>query len=163
MISLENFEIINFDKNNFSHMEVYNDLDKGESKSNMISLIGERLLLSHKTSELEYQNAYLISKNSQILGYLYLSSKSVDHIYVELSILKKYRKNKIGSQVLNEVTEYIFLNNNDLKEIRLSIDKSNIGSMKVAMNAGYFYDDDDYRNEKIDFTKDNPYYVSKKR
>lgn len=163
MISLENFEIINFDKNNFNHMEVYNDLDKGESKSNMISLIGERLLLSRKTSELEYQNAYLISKNCQILGYLYLSSKSVDHIYVELSILKKYRKNKIGSQVLNEVTDYIFLNNNDLKEIRLSIDKSNIGSMKVAMNAGYFYDDDDYRNEKIDFTKDNPYYVSKKR
>lgn len=163
MISLENFEIINFDKNNFNHMEVYNDLDKGESKSNMISLIGERLLLSRKTSELEYQNAYLISKNSQILGYLYLSSKSVDHIYVELSILKKYRKNKIGSQVLNEVTDYIFLNNNDLKEIRLSIDKSNIGSMKVAMNAGYFYDDDDYRNEKIDFTKNNPYYVSKKR
>ncbi len=163
MISLENFEIINFDKNNFNHMEVYNDLDKGESKSNMISLIGERLLLSRKTSELEYQNAYLISKNSQILGYLYLSSKSMDHIYVELSILKKYRKNKIGSQVLNEVTDYIFLNNNDLKEIRLSIDKSNIGSMKVAMNAGYFYDDDDYRNEKIDFTKDNPYYISKKR
>lgn len=163
MISLENFEIINFDKNNFSHMEVYNDLDKGESKSNMISLIGERLLLSRKTSELEYQNAYLISKNSQILGYLYLSSKSVNHIYVELSILKKYRKNKIGSQVLNEVTDYIFLNNNDLKEIRLSIDKSNIGSMKVAMNAEYFYDDNDYRNEKINFTKDNPYYVSKKR
>lgn len=163
MIELESFKIINFDKNNNEHMDVYNDLVEGESKSNMINLIGERLLLSHKTELLEFGNAYLVTQNDSIVGYLYLSGKSTNYIYLELSILKKYRKNGIGSQILSEVTDYIFYNNNDLKEIKLNIDKSNIGSMKASMNAGYFYDEDDYMKQKIDFIKENPYYLNKKR
>lgn len=163
MIELENFSIINFEKSNNEHLDVYNDFVSGESKSNMISLIGERLQLSHKTEMLEFGNAYLITQKDNIIGYLYLTNKSKNYIYMELSILKKYRKNNIGSIFLNEITDYIFYNNNDLKEIRLNIDKSNIGSMKAAMNAGYYYDEEDYMNQKIDFTRDNPYYLNKKR
>lgn len=163
MIELENFNIINFDKENNKHVEVYNDFVNGESKSAMISLIGERLLISRKTENLEFGNAYFITDKNDIVGYLYLSGKSKKFIYLELSILKRYRKNGIGSQILSEVSDYIFFANDDLKEIKLNIDKSNIGSMKASINAGYFYDEDDYINEKIDFIRENPYYLNKKR
>ena len=161
-IEFENFRIINFNKKDDEHLKVYEELVNGESKSKMISLIGENLISSHETETLDFANAYLLQQNEDIIGYLYLTAKFNNHIYLEMSILKKYRNKKMGSMMLEEITNYLFMNNDDLKEIRLSIDKSNPGSMKSALNANYYYDEDDYMNDKIDFISSNPYYIDRK-
>lgn len=161
--SFNNFGIICFNKENYEHAKAFAEFVNGESKSNMISLVGERLMGSHKTDNLDFCNAYLITHYENIIGYLYLSAKKNNYIYLEMSLLKQYRKKHYGSELLNEITNIIFDNNEDLKEIRLSIDKSNIGSMKSAINAGYYYEEDDFMKEKIDFIKSNPYYINRKR
>ena len=79
-----------------------------------------------------------------------------------MSILKEYRAKHIGRKLVEEITDYIFKNNESLKEIRFSIDRSNLPSMKVAAICG-FYPEDDYESEKIDFISENPYYISRKK
>lgn len=162
-IEIEKINIINFNKNEDEHLKVYDELVNGESKSNMISLIKERLLRSKECNDLIFDNAYLIRMDNNIVGYLYLSNKNTNYIYLEMSILKNYRDKKLGSTLLEQITNYIFINNDNLKEIRLSIDKSNPRSMKSALNAGYYYDEDDYMNEKIDFVCENPYFINRKK
>ena len=162
-IEFENFTIINFDKDDDNHLKVYEELVNGKSQSKMISMIKENLVRSHKSGELVFDNAYLLKQNEDIIGYLYLTAKVNNHIYLEMSILKDYRNKRMGSMMLEKITNYLFINNDDLKEIRLSIDKSNPGSMKSALNANYYYDVDDYMNEKIDFICSNPYYINRKK
>lgn len=162
-IEFEKFTIINFDKGDDKHLKVYEELVNGKSQSKMISMIKENLLRSHKSEELVFDNAYLLKQNEDIIGYLYLTAKVNNHIYLEMSILKDYRNKRMGSMMLEEITNYLFINNDDLKEIRLSIDKSNPGSMKSALNANYYYDEDDYMNDKIDFICSNPYYINRKK
>lgn len=157
MLLIENMIIRNFDKEKNKYiLEEIN----GNSKSNMIHQIEERLLTSRKTVNLEFDNAYLIDMNNQTVAYIYFSGKSKQAIYFEILIFKEFRNKGLGKYILENISEYVFKNNTDLKEIKLSIDRSNIASMKMAELVGYICDDN-YENEKLDFTMDNPYYIRK--
>lgn len=157
MLLIENMIIRNFDKEKDKYiLEEIN----GISKSNMIHQIEERLLTSRKTTSLEFDNAYLIDMNNKTVAYIYFSGKSKQAIYFENLIFKEFRNKGLGKYILENISEYVFKNNTDLKEIKLSIDRSNIASMKVAESIGYICDDN-YENEKLDFIMDNPYYIRK--
>lgn len=159
MLLIENMIIRNFDKEKDKYiLEEIN----GISKSNMIHQIEERLLTSRKTTSLEFDNAYLIDMNNKTVAYIYFSGKSKQAIYFENLIFKEFRNKGLGKYILENISEYVFKNNTDLKEIKLSIDRSNIASMKVAESIGYICDDN-YENEKLDFIMDNPYYIKKIR
>lgn len=129
----------------------------GESKSDMIHQIDERLINSRKTEQFESNNAYLINMNNTIVGYIYTSGNLKNYIYFECSLLRQYRNKGLGSYILNTLTDYIFENNTQLKEIRLNIDRSNSPSMNIALKND-FINDEDYLSKKIDFIKSNPYY-----
>lgn len=159
MVNIENMIIRNFDRENDNN--ILNEI-KGNSKSNMIHQIEERLLTSRKVDSLEFDNAYLVDIDNKTVAYIYLSGKSKQVIYFECLILKEYRNKGLGKYILENISNYIFMNNEDLKEIKLSIDRSNIPSMKVAESVGYVCDDD-YMNEKLDFIMDNPYYINYKK
>ena len=159
MIEINDIVLEHF--NQEKHQNILDDIN-GESKSDMIHKIEERLLLSKNSEKLEFCNAYLINLRNNVVGYLYITSKSNRHIYLEYLILKKYRNKGIGKYTLENVIDYIFSNNLDLREIRLSIDKSNLASMALANSLG-FIDDENYQSDKIDFIKDNPYYIEKKK
>ena len=128
----------------------------------MIHQVEERLNSSRICENLELSNAYLINLRNNIVGYIYLTGKSKKYIYLEYLIFKKYRKQGIGKYTLDNVIDYIFMNNLDLKEIRLNIDRSNLASMFLAESLG-FIDDENYLSDKIDFIKDNPYYMKKRK
>ena len=163
-IVIDNIILTNFDENVEDHIKLYTELVSGSSKSDMIHQINERLINSREFKDLEFDNAYIMYLNSTVIGYLYLSGKRANKIYVEMSLLKEFRGKHIGSYLLDAITNYICRSNEDLKEIRVSIDKSNVASMKMVENAGYFYDDDvDFQNDKIDFIRENQYYKGYKR
>ena len=159
----EHIKLTNFNKEDATHLKIYEEFENGESNSKFISKIGDRLLVSRQTNFLEFSNAYLILYDDNIVGYLYLTAKSKvgEYIYLEMSILKEYRKKHLGRNLLEEITNYIYYENDNLKEIRFSIDRSNVPSMKIAQTCGFYSDDEDYTQEKIDFSKANPYYISR--
>ena len=159
MIQIGDIILEHFDKEKYPYIL---DEVNGDSKSNMIHQVEERLNSSRICENLELSNAYLINLRNNIVGYIYLTGKSKKYIYLEYLIFKKYRKQGIGKYTLDNVIDYIFMNNLDLKEIRLNIDRSNLASMFLAESLG-FIDDENYLSDKIDFIKDNPYYMKKRK
>ena len=161
----DDIKLTTFDRENKEHALILNEFENGYSKSNMIGKIGDRLLTGRQTSMLEFSNSYLIYKDNIIVGYLYLTAKQKvgDYIYLEMSILKDYRAKHLGRVLVEAITDYIFENNDSLKEIRFSIDRSNLPSMKVAETCGFYGDIDDINAEKIDFIKENPYYIKRSK
>lgn len=159
MITIDDIYLKCFNKE--EDMNILDDIN-GNSKSNMIHQIEERLLTSKNTNDLIYDNAYLIKLKENIIGYVYLTGKSKQIVYLEYLILKEYRNKGLGKYVVEKITDYIFENSTDLKEIRLNIDRSNLPSITLATSLG-FIDDENYTNDKIDFIKDNPYYINNRR
>lgn len=160
----DNIYLDTFDKTKDEHLRVYKEFNT-TSKSDMINEIEQRLVLSRNVESLEYANSYLIVYKNNIVGYLYLTAKSKkdSYIYLEMSILKEFRGQHLGRMLLENITDYIYENNTDLREIRFSIDRSNTASMIASEAAGFYPDEDDYSIEKIDFIKNNPYYIDKRR
>ena len=158
-MKIDDFDLIFY---NEQHKETKNELVFGESSSKFINNIESRL--SIKPNDSFFNHGYLVKYKNNVVAYLYVSGITNDNIYLEYSVLNKYRNQKIASNLINSVTNYIF-NNFNINEIKLNISKDNISSQKVAENCGYYIEDEDeylYAN-KSDFVINNPYYISKKR
>lgn len=136
----------------------------GNSKSDFIHEIEERLTLQKPTSdEIELTKGYLVEYNGEIVGYVYFTNKANGKMYFEYLVLKQFRGQGIGSNILDNVTDYVLELNTDVLELRLSIDKSNLASMKAAESNCFILDEDTYDQDKLEFIKTNPYYVSRRR
>lgn len=161
-IELETLSLIKYNKDKYK--ELTDELDKGESSSKYIHQIKERLELSNYNNI--YQNAYIVLDKDIPIGYLYISSMINDEVYLEYSILKQYRHMGYASDLLYEITNYLFENNN-IKNIKLDIDPSNKGSILVAISNGYNLDEEDYEKRnylgKMKFIKESDCYISKRR
>lgn len=161
-IELETLSLIKYNKDKYK--EVQDELDKGESSSKYIHQIKERLELSNYNNI--YQNAYIVLDKDTPVGYLYISSMINDEVYLEYSILKRYRNMGYASDLLYEISNYLFENCN-IKNIKLDIDPSNKGSILVANSNGYILDEEDYEKRnylgKMKFIKESDCYISKRR
>lgn len=143
------------------YKDILDEIVNGESKSSYINQISERLIrTSNQNSILDH--AFLVELNDDIIGYVYITGMSKNICYIEYLIRKKYRGKKLGTLLLDTVSDKLFNMYPYLKELRLNIDRSNLASMKLASSASYI-SDDDFIGDKIDFIKDNPYYLSKQK
>lgn len=162
-IQLKTLLLTRYDKE--KHEQLKNAFETGESKSNFIHQIGERLELSTNKQYI-YQSAFVIEDLNTPVGYLFISNMLNDEVFLEYSILKDFRQQGYASTTLLETTEYLFENHN-LKSIRLDIEPSNHNSIRVAEKCGYELDEEDYESKnytgKMQFVKDNQYYISKRR
>lgn len=141
---------------------IINELDSN-SKSKFIHNLKERLIQSKSSKEISFNNAYLVKCNNSIIGYVFLSQQKNNNIYIEYLILKEYRHMGHATNMMRELVDYIFKNYDNLENIRLSIDPSNIFSLNVASNLGFYCDEDSYFNDKLEFVLDNYYYNNLKR
>lgn len=131
-----------------------------DDNSKYVKQVEERL--NKKISNTVLGNGFLVKLQDKIIGYVYFSPISNYRLYLEYSVLKSERKKGYGKLILNEVTNYVIQNYN-IKQIMLDIDRSNLASMNTAISCGYNYDDDTIgMNDRIEFILDNPYFINKK-
>lgn len=131
-----------------------------DDNNRYVKQVEERL--NKDNSNTVFDRGFLVKLQDKIIGYLYFSSISNYRLYLEYSVLKNERNKGYGKLILNEATNYI-LENYNIKQIMLDIDKSNLASMNTAISCGYNYDDDTIgMNDRIEFILDNPYFISKK-
>lgn len=139
---------------------------KGDSKSKFIHDIEYRLYNSRNYNVFTFQSAYVILKEKKPVGYLYVSNKFNDEVFIEISLLKKYRGMKIGGKAINEVCDYLFQNHN-IRIVKLDIDPSNKSSLLTAKACGFSFDEEDYENKNfmghMVFYKESDCYISKLR
>ena len=89
-----------------------------------------------------------------------------DEVFLEYAVLKEYRGMGYASDLVREVSSYLFENYN-IKSIRLDIDPSNKNSILVANSCGFNLDEEDYESKnyvgKMQFVKDSDCYISKRK
>lgn len=161
-IELETLSLVKYNKDKYKKQA--EELNSGISSSKYIHQIKERLELSSNNNI--FQNGYIVLEDDTPVGYLYISSKINDEVFLEYSILKEYRNMGYASDLLNETTNYLF-NNYNIKSIKLDIDPSNKNSILVALSNGYILDQEEYESRnyigKMKYIKESDYYVSKRK
>lgn len=163
-IQLENIMLSIYDESNIKQDEVLNKFE-GESKSNYIHDIKERIKNSVNKKSFPFDIGYFISVNNEIVGYIFISKNISDEVFLEYSVLKEKRGKGYAKIILSEVSNYL-MNEYNIKCLVLDIDPSNIASIKTALNAGYELDEEEYMKRgmtgKILYRLDNYNYINKR-
>lgn len=163
MIELQTLSLTKYDE---KYNQIKEELENGISSSKYIHQIKERLENSNKKDKTIYNSAFIVLEEKNPIGYLFISSMINDEVFIEYSILKEYRQKGYGKKVVNEISDYLFENNN-IKSIILDIDPSNKNSMLLASSCGFFFDEDDYEERnfvgKMRFIKESNCYINKRR
>lgn len=148
------------------HLSLKQELETGESSSEFIHQIGERLESSKDNDRSIYTSAFVVEDLGTPIGYLYISSMVRDEVFLEYAVLKEERGKGYGSDIVRETTDYLFKNHN-IRSIRLDIDPSNKNSINAAEACGYSVDEEEFASRnftgRMQFVKDSEYYVSKRR
>ena len=131
------------------HKRLKENFESGESHSDFI-----------------YQSAFVVEDLGVPVGYLFISNRIRDEVFLEYAVLKEYRGMGYGSDIVRQTTDYLFQNHN-IKDIRLDIDPSNKNSINTAEACGYTLDEDEFASRnytgRMQFVQDSTYYVSKRR
>lgn len=164
-INLNNIKLSSYDDNNSKHKNLLIEFE-GESKSKYIQDIGIRLISSNDKKSDIFDKGFIVSMNDKLFGYVFISKKIKDDIFLEYSIIKDCRGKGLGKVLLEEVSDYLMSNYN-IKSITLDIDPSNVASVMTALSCGYMEDDEEYlkRNMsgKILYRIDNFNYINKRK
>lgn len=148
------------------HRQLKDELETGESHSDFIHQVGERLESSKDNDRGIYQSAFVVEDLGTPVGYLFISSMVRDEVFLEYAVLKEHRGKGYGSDIIRETTDYLFQEHN-IRCIRLDIDPSNKNSINAAEACGYTVDEEEFASRnytgRMQFVKDSEYYVSKRR
>lgn len=154
-----------YDDANLEHVNVINEFKNG-SNSKFIHRIPERLMVKVNEKSYPFNTAFIVNCDNQDIGYVFISALVNDEVFLEISILKKFRSMGYGGLCLDEVTDYLFDNYN-IKGISLDIDPSNEASIRTALSCGYSPDSEEFMERSMNgnmlYRKDNYYYVNRRK
>ena len=163
-IELETLNLLRY--NPERHNNTKEEFLSGSSLSKYIQKVGERLELSKTNDKSIYQSAFVVEEEQIPIGYLYISNVSRDEVFLEYGVLKNFRKKGYATRIIKEISDYLFENYN-IKNIRLDIDPSNIGSIATAKSCGFYLDEEEYEQRnfigKMQFVKESNCYVSRRK
>lgn len=133
----------NFDKNNKEHILALKTILKDEEIINRFQ--GILPLLNKQDSQI-FDRGFWVTFNNQIVGYLDVGkyNKEEDCVYLRAAIFSEHRNKHLGTMMLQNACDLIFLNYPFISKIKLKIAQNNIASQKVAGNAGFTWEKDDY-------------------
>lgn len=153
IIKPSSFELYSFNPSNESHQVFLNEILNDKLTSAYLKDIDVFLLA--KTNENPLENAYLVGKDNEIIGYLNLFdyANCVEMHYAVSPHFRGIRDNlneTLGCKFVKATSDFIFENYQRIEYIRLFIDKYNIESIKMALRAGFNQDfnspfNDEYR------------------
>ncbi len=144
---LNDLVLENFDCNNKDHLLYLKELMRDNEVKSRFN--GLELRVHSLGENFTFGKGYFVSFDSSIIGYLHMGKKNEnDDVYLRYTIRENVRKLGYGTKLLDEVTNYLCLNYRDINNIFLKIDRDNIGSLKVAKNAGYTWSESEYYNRR---------------
>lgn len=163
-IKLETLNLTRYDDE--KHKILKEELENGESASRFIHQIAQRLNNSSYAGDNIFQSAFVVLDKDMPIGYVYISSNKNDEVFLECSLLKRFRKMGYGKRLLNEVSNYLFEQHN-IRCIKGDVDPSNKNSQMMLESCGYLFDEEDYEERNfignMVFFKESECYVPKRR
>lgn len=161
-IDLESLRLVRY---NDRYIDLKEEFEKGNSHSDYIHYIGERLVKSKENKDSLFESAFVVLDRDEEIGYLYISNVKNDEVFLEYAILEEFRGMGYASDLINEISDYLFEKHN-IRSIRLDIDPSNKNSMNVACACNFVEDEEEYASRnymgRVQFVKDSYCYNSKR-
>jgi len=136
-MKLKHFDLQPYNSSNKDHKLVIFKLIN--DKISMKYLGDLSYLLSDLNNIIEIDGFYIVSYLNEYIGIITLS-EVVDKYFITYGLIKESRGKNLASLLLKEFSNQVFLDNNNINDLYLSINKQNIASRKVAYNAGYIKD-----------------------
>jgi len=138
-------------KDSLEEIKFYREISKDEEVDKRLHGLGGVMLsvISHPF----FGRGFLTSLDDTLFGYLHVGNYNEleKAIYLRAAIDKNQRKNGLGKRLLQEITDYTFLNYQEVECIKLKIARDNIASRNTAISCGYMWLEDDF------YIKYNPY------
>ena len=138
-INLKHFILEQFNYNNQEHFKMIDIFDQDKEIDKYIISTEEsfRDVIDYYrlyTDDTIYNKIYLVKLLSgEIVGSIELDGKSSD-LYINYSIIEKYRNKGYCTKLLKEITIYLL---EEIKHISLLIKEENTKSSKLALKVGY--------------------------
>lgn len=155
VIRTENFEIYGYDPNDKDQRHLKYVLDNDESfRGYVTKKIDERLKESQNSLEggLQFNSSYLIKYKDEFVGYIRLESLDwAGNLNIQCAVSPEFRNQKLGSKILEEISNYILENMEEVKKLRGVIEKNNYASKAMATKVGFIEENRD--NEHIIVSK----------
>ena len=144
---LETLTMISFDSNNIMHHKAKRkfllDPDFRKYFGEMFLKNEEEYFANSNTVELK--KIYFIQDKNQIIGLVrFFSYHELGFVNIQYAVLPDFRKQGYGKKIVRELTSYL-MKNGSIKCIETDIDKSNIGSIKSVLSAGYQNENGKYK------------------
>lgn len=103
---------------------------------------------------LQFNSSYLVKYKEEFVGYIRLEDLRWDGtLNIECAISPAFRNQHFGKKIMEELSNYLLKEYEEIKKLRGIIEKSNYASRNMAMQLGYSVEKQD----------DMYIYVSKSR
>lgn len=145
-ITLENLDLVVFDKNNEKHISFLKSLIKDKTILARFQGIAQNLLHNFG-DEFFNRSFFLATKGSEtLIGFINIGiyNNHEKSVYLRYAIDNNERGKGYGKLLLRDVTNFIFNNFAEVETIRLKIVSDNKASIGTASSCGYKWYKDDY-------------------
>lgn len=144
---LETLKLLSFDKNNLEHNVAKRKLLNDDEFKKYFGefFIKDADNYFNNSDKIELKKVYFIEEKDNIVGMIrFFSYHELGYVNIQYAVLPEYRCLGYGRKILSEMTKYI-MNDSNIKCIEADIDKTNIGSIKIATSLGYNKENDKYK------------------
>lgn len=155
VIKTENFEIYGYDPEDKDQRHLKYVLDNDESfRGYVTKKIDERLRETEITPKggLQFNSSYLVKYKDEFVGYIRLEELDwAGNLNIQCAVSPEFRNQKLGSKILEEISNFILDNIKEVKKLRGIIERSNYASKAMASKVGFVEESRD--NEHIIVSK----------
>lgn len=134
MLKLDNFILEEY---NYNHNNILNQLQIDQNTKKYLGDLKFTITMIKKRNiENNINKAYIAYYNNYPIGFITVSYMEESY-QISYAILPEYRKQNLGSLLLQEFSEALFQKYSNIDELVLKIKDDNIGSKNVARLAGF--------------------------
>ena len=118
-IKLDTLSLVQFDKNNKDHVIFLKKIIHDDSIKNRFNGFINRL--NSRVNNGILDRAFFVSNNACLIGFIDIGALNNEEkaVYLREAVDKDKRGNNYGNKILNEISNFIFLNYPDVEIIRL--------------------------------------------
>ena len=136
-MKLDNFTLEEYEEFNIEHKTTMVNLMNDPAVNRFIGNLD--YFIEHTKVRREnngIDSIYIVKKAGTSIGFISLNIFS-DKYEMSIAILPEYRHQYLGTMLVTDFTDYLFRNNEDINEIYVEINPSNVNSIKMVDNSGF--------------------------
>lgn len=143
-VELETLSLYIIDKQNKQDLEFVKSLFHDEGIRKWVNGISN--VLSDNYDKNFFDSGFIVKKSDEYIGYIGIGNFNQEEkcVYLRAGISKEKTGHGYGKMLLNEITEHIFSNYDEVESIKLKINSANIPSLMTANSCGYKFLNDDF-------------------